>query len=262
LLILKATQQVKGRNVILMKIPIIDQKFLDEWEPEYDVLACDYVNYSDILQEVQRELAQNGNISKETAQTIVTWKVGAVYDKVKWHLYNRNYAPRFSLAISNAIGDHNKLKILVWNRTKLEALPYRLGTFASIIGDSHGIGTPLASAFLHFIFPNRFPIIDIRVSEVLYLCGIIKSTETNERDYDKFRPEILKMARRLGRPLRTVDKALFAYHKGYLQEQMNSKFVELANTTKFPAASVGVSLRIDTGKKFRKMIIDTLKKDP
>jgi hypothetical protein len=245
-----------------MKTPTIDHKFIKEWEPKYDILACDYVDYSNILQQVQHELTQHGNISRETAQTIVRWKAGRAFEKVKWHLYNERYAPRFSLALSDSIGDHNKLRILVWNRTKLETLPYRSETFDSIIGDSHGIGTPIASAFLHFMFPDRFPIIDVRVSEVLYLCGITKSIETNERAYDKFHPLMLEMAKRLSCSLRTIDKALFAYHEGYLQPQINAKFVEMASKRQYSTAAVGEGLPLDADKKFRKMIIDMLKLDP
>lgn len=81
------------------------------------------------------------------------------------------------------------------------------------LGKLDGVGTPVASTILHFIFPREYPIIDVRTVGVLHYGGYIKSKGTDAKHYDEFRKEMLEIARRCHTHLREVDEALFAYHK-------------------------------------------------
>jgi hypothetical protein len=50
-----------------------------------------------------------------------------------------------------------------------------------ILDDLHGIGLPVAS--LHFIYPDSYPIIDMRTVETLYEIGLIGSKSKNLKNY-------------------------------------------------------------------------------
>jgi hypothetical protein len=77
-----------------------------------------------------------------------------------------------------------------------------------------GIGAPVGSTILHFIYPDRFPVIDVRTCEALYHHGYIASTTRDVKRYPDFRKAILGIQKQYGQySLRQIDKALFAYHK-------------------------------------------------
>ena len=77
-----------------------------------------------------------------------------------------------------------------------------------------GIGAPVASTILYFIFPEIFPIYDFRTTEVLNHFGCLKSKTVSTIRYPEFQRVILKIRMELVHyNLRQIDRALFAYHK-------------------------------------------------
>jgi hypothetical protein len=64
-----------------------------------------------------------------------------------------------------------------------------------ILVQLYGIGAPVGSTMLHFIYPSSFPIIDIRTAETLHHAGRIKSKSTDLLHYGPFRSEMLNIAK-------------------------------------------------------------------
>jgi hypothetical protein len=101
----------------------------------------------------------------------------------------------------------------------------------------YGIGSPVGSTILHFMYPNSFPIIDIRTAKTLHYAGRIESSLTDFAHYTPFRAEMLKIAgENPGFSLREIDRALFAYHKIYLSPKLkqNIERKELKRKTEMP----------------------------
>ena len=74
----------------------------------------------------------------------------------------------------------------------------------------NGVGMPTASVLLHFAFPERFPILDVRALEALGVAGRSSYTPAFFAAYCE---ECLALAARHGVSLRTLDKALWQYSK-------------------------------------------------
>ena len=78
----------------------------------------------------------------------------------------------------------------------------------------HGIATPTASTILHYIYPDLFPIIDIRTVEVLNLSGLLLNSKRNDAAYPEYQAVILTLQKQYPHwNLRQIDRALFTYHK-------------------------------------------------
>jgi len=91
-----------------------------------------------------------------------------------------------------------------------------------ILDDLYGIGVPTASTILHFIYPNEFPIMDVRTAEVLFYSGYIESKKRDQKRYVPFLSAIMDIAHDYPKwSLRQIDKALFAYHKIALKRKLH-----------------------------------------
>jgi len=91
-----------------------------------------------------------------------------------------------------------------------------------ILDDLYGIGVPVASTILHFIYPKVFPIMDVRASEALYYLGNLKAKGRNPKNYVNYRKEILNINQKTNCTIREIDKAFFAYHKKKLQPEFHA----------------------------------------
>ena len=80
--------------------------------------------------------------------------------------------------------------------------------------DSDGVGYPMASAFLKFIRPDIFPIIDLRAYRALRGIKIYYSMYKYEL-YIKYTKDLMKIAKKFNRPLNEVDEQLYCYDKEY-----------------------------------------------
>lgn len=92
----------------------------------------------------------------------------------------------------------------------------------SILDDLYGIGVPVASTILHFIYPSVFPIMDVRVTEALYYSGYLNAKTRTPNNYVEYRETVLDIAQESKNTLRDVDKALFAYHKKKLEPELRA----------------------------------------
>jgi hypothetical protein len=175
----------------------IDCDFISTWHPKYDQIANDETEYRNLVALVKKEIGQKGTVSKETFIRILNWKSPRVKGIVR---LNEFYI--YEKGIGAAYGAEENKKLIILLRL-------------------YGIGTPVGSTILHFIYPNSFPIIDIRTAETLHYAGRIKSSLTDFSHYTSFRSEMLKIAKENPSfTLREIDRALSAYHKIYLSPKL------------------------------------------
>lgn len=178
---------------------VIDTNFINEWSPQYDEkgIGDDYAEYESLIQEVSRDVSK-GTISKPTFIRILDWKASHVKGIVRLDDFEY-YAEGIKKALRAP--EENKL---------------------SILDDLYGIGVPVGSTILHFIYPSIFPIMDIRVAEVLYYSGYLKAKSRTLNNYAVFRIAVLRIAQQSKCTLREIDRALFAYHKKELETKIGN----------------------------------------
>ena len=74
----------------------------------------------------------------------------------------------------------------------------------------NGVSWPIASAILHFAFPNKYPILDFRA---LWSLGWEKPSFYNFKFWQKYCNKISQLSQQIGLPIRVIDKALWEYSK-------------------------------------------------
>jgi hypothetical protein len=175
-----------------MPMPI-NGKFIKEWDPQYP--DNDEPRYEYLVATVQNETGGQRSIAQTTFEEIVGWKTR---NRSRRHLrlreYDRIYAPAFVRCLRAA--PHQRLSELIASGLKLP-----------------GVGAPLASTVLHFLFPTSMPIIDVRTVEVLHHFGYVPTKGRELRHYEDFRKAVEEILAISGATLRQLDRALFAYHK-------------------------------------------------
>jgi len=186
----------------------IDFQFVKEWEPKYDDLVSDQREYLALIENVKQDLDSFQTINVETFTRLINWKSARAKGRIEWNNYY-NYQNVFRLVYNNQQVD---------KMNELEALP--------------GIGAPIASTILHFIFPDDFPIYDFRTVEVLYYFRYIKFKTARLSHYQEFQ-EVLKDLRTnlVHFNLRQIDRALFAFHKNNSLEISKSININTNNHT-------------------------------
>lgn len=178
----------------------IDHSFISTWHPRYDEIANDEAEYKSLVTLTNTEIREKGTISGQTFIRILNWKSPRVKGIVRLNEFGV-YEKGISAAY--CAEENEKLKTLL-----------RL----------HGIGAPVGSTILHFIYPNSFPIIDVRTTETLHHAARIASSSTASSHYATFRSEMLNIARENSCfTLREIDRALFAYHKIHLSPKLKCK---------------------------------------
>jgi hypothetical protein len=180
---------------------VIDDAFIREWHPKYDVTEDDEREYQRLVGEVARDLNSLGTISQGTFLAVWNWK-GAmrVIRHVNLEEYNSVYATAFRRAAS--VSPERKLAALLAPSVKLS-----------------GVEAPTGSTILHFMHPQIMPIIDVRTVEVLYAAGLLSTDRRDFAHYEEYRRAIEGIRHRCpGWSLREIDRALFAYHKQFLEK--------------------------------------------
>ena len=170
---------------------MIDEKFIDKWGQ----VDLEEYEYNHIKKLVDKDIETINVISKATLEAILNWKASRTKGKVNWENF-KDY--------SNAFKEILELP----PEKKLEKLT-----------DLAGFGVSIASAILHFIYLDEFPIVDIRTVETLQAIGYIDKNKSvySVRDtikgYFYYRSVILDIAKTYEKSLREIDKTLFKYHK-------------------------------------------------
>ena len=172
----------------------IDDDFIKQWHPRYveAYKTDDEPDYQQLLPVVAAEIGSNKTLEKETFTRILHWKSPRLKGIVRLSRYETDYAPAIRRSVE-VTDDAVRLRVLT---------------------NLHGIATPTASTILHFIYPDRFPILDIRTVDILHMAGLIGDVRKTDTAYPAFRAAILGLQQQF--PwwnLRQIDRALFAYHK-------------------------------------------------
>jgi hypothetical protein len=180
---------------------VIDDAFIREWHPRYDLTENDEPEYLRLVSVVASEMASTGTILRTTFEDIWRWK--KAYRKigeVRMDVYDTLYANAFRRAAHEPA--ERKLAVLLAPGVKLP-----------------GVGGPTGSTLIHLIHPESMPIIDVRTAEVLFEAGLLSAKGRELAHYEPFRRAIDGIRRRCPSwSLRQIDRALFAYHKQVLDK--------------------------------------------
>ena len=165
----------------------IDDAFIRQWEPRYDLIAAkDEPEYQRLVGVVGNEMESRGTISKETFLAIWRWKgamrvirhttiyvVGQITRATKLEAdeYDSRYAAAFRQVA--ALPPGRKLGALVGKHHKLP-----------------GVEVPTGSTLIHFIRPESMPIMDVRTAEVLFEAGLVITADRDLDHYEGFRNAI------------------------------------------------------------------------
>ncbi len=168
----------------------IDSQFIEEWEPKYDEIESDQGEYIALVKCVSEDIQNFQTIRLDTFERIINWKSPRSRGFIEWNNYE-TYQEAFRIIL-----DPNH--------------PEKMRT----LDDLPGIGPPIASVILHFIYPEVFPMYDFRTTEVLYNFGYLQTKYTSRSHYPKFQDAIIKLKISLVHyNLRQIDRALFTFHK-------------------------------------------------
>ncbi len=170
----------------------IDREFIQYWDKRYDDynIGDDEEEYNLILKRVSDEISDTDTLSQETFERISDWKSFHVRHKVDWEDFEL-----YQIAIKYALEVPDKLKL-------------------SLLCGLEGVDIAVASTILNFMYPDKFPIIDYRVTQVLReAAGIQLTKNMSYKMYYKYKAEIENIVEQTGYDIRTLDRALFAYHK-------------------------------------------------
>jgi len=177
---------------------VIDDEFIAKWDSQYD--EGDESEYRCLVKRVRTQVQSLGVISRQTFEHIYDWKAARAKRHVRWK------------------------KFRIYTKGLREALRAADDRRVAILDDLPGIGIPVASTLLHFIYPKRFPIVDYRTVEALQDLDCLDKSRSlySFRDtpegYGVFRQVMLNIARQHPKwSLRQIDRALFAYHKKELE---------------------------------------------
>jgi len=178
----------------------IDRGFVSAWHPRYDEIENDEAEYQALVILANTDLRDQKTLTEQTFRRIIDWKSPRVKGIVRLNEF-QVYAEGIRAAYRAEEG--KKLEVLL---------------------QLYGVGAPVASTILHFMYPSSFPIIDVRTVETLYYAGRIQYSSTDASRYTSFRSEMLTTLREISPfTLRELDRALFAYHKIHLSRSAGCK---------------------------------------
>ena len=163
----------------------MDEEFIDKWSN----IDVDEYEYNNIIKLVKNDIETQHTIIESTFERIMNWKSARSKGNIRKQKYEE-----ISKTFTEILSIENKLE-------KLKGI--------------YGIGISIASCILHFIYPDDYPIVDVRTVEALQLLGYIDKDVKRDtiKGYYIYRTIILDMSKKVKRKLREIDKALFKFHK-------------------------------------------------
>jgi hypothetical protein len=168
----------------------IDDQFIRAWHPQYDETEDDEPEYRRLLNKVAIEMGTGRSLTRQTFTEILNWKSARVKGRIDWSAFE-TYVNAFTKC--QEVSGMERMRLLV---------------------DLPGIGAPVASTFLQFIYPSSFPIIDRRTVDVLRHFGYIQYKSTGIAQYPAFMAAVLALRDYCPKwSLREIDRAVFAFHK-------------------------------------------------
>lgn len=169
---------------------MINSRFIKNWIPD-DQNNPEEEMYKSILKTIQ---GQDLRINKETFQDLYDWKAARSKKYLEVEKNYKLYESAFKEI--HDLKDEEKIKFYLKTKER-KKLP--------------GILEPIASTILHFMYPDKFPIRDIRTVETLRDKGLL----TGKVSYNDYRTEIFKIYDNCKGEfsLHQIDRALFTYNE-------------------------------------------------
>jgi hypothetical protein len=168
----------------------ISERFVSVWHPKYDDIESDEEEYQYLVAKTELICSSEDLMPPDIFKRIIHWKSPRVKGKIEWDKYQT-----YAMEVKASIGEPNIRGI-----ERLENL--------------YGIGVPVASTILHFVHPDKVPIIDKRTVGVLNHFNSLASKGTGLKDFQGFMDAVLDLHRKLPNfTLREIDRAMFAFHK-------------------------------------------------
>jgi len=141
-----------------------------------------------------RVVRQRGHLTKSEFLAICRWKSPRAI-----RYFMKNSPARIRRQSSMALASRSE-------RARFEALTAL-----------DGVGAPMASAILTLTNPRRYGVIDIRVWQLLFELGSVRTKPGGVgftfSDWNCFLDELRSHAKQLGVPVRAVEYSLFLYHQ-------------------------------------------------
>ena len=161
------------------------------FDPIEDSLDFDFSYNSDETKELHKIFNNKSDMSINDLRRIYLWKLDRVLN----------------------ISDETILKLnLISTKTDLTIEDDLVKDLIKALVESDGVGYPMASAFLKFIRPDIFPIIDVRAYRALTVEKIYYSAYSFEK-YVDYVKKIMHIAKKYNRPLSEIDEQLYCFDK-------------------------------------------------
>ena len=169
---------------------MINRWFIKNWIPD-DQDNPEENNYKDILKKIQE---QDLRIDKETFKDLYDWKAARSKKYLEVEKNYKLYESAFKEI--RDLKDEKKIKFYLKTKER-KKLP--------------GILDPVASTILHFMYPDKFPIRDVRTVGTLRDKDLL----TGKVSYNEYRKVIFEIHKNCGEEfsLRQIDRALFTYNE-------------------------------------------------
>lgn len=177
-----------------MNNKFINKKFIEKYKRIYECDEDANKEYYQIIKKVKNEINSNQFISKGLFKDIIYWKSPRLMGIVKFNEFN------------------------VYKNIILETIKIKETEKIHRIVSLYGIWVPTGSTILHYIYPNKFPICDVRTLEALKYLGYIDNCHKSCKQYNVFKDILNGLSKDTCRSLRDIDMALFAYHKYVLKK--------------------------------------------
>lgn len=186
----------------------INDNFIDIWQNKFIDLEEVNKNYNKVLNAIQIDMKDRNTIRESSFLMFYKWKTNnRPIRKLEIIDYEKLYKENFSI---------------------ISSLPERIKIY--VVNGLPGINVVVGSALLHFIYPDTFPIMDIRTTRLLqnfgYLGDDVRPETFNKHpeNYNKFRSTILTIQEECKKAwtLREIDRALFAYDVAHYNKETKS----------------------------------------
>lgn len=151
----------------------IDDAFIREWHPRYDLTEDDEEEYERLVATVALEMKSMGTISKKTFLDIWSWK-GAMRVLGLTTIYVEGQKTK---AVTAAEDEYETRYATAFRRAASEPPERKLGALLDPGVKLPGVGAPTGSTLIHFIHPQTMPIIDRRTAGILFAFGRIATAE-------------------------------------------------------------------------------------